>query len=144
MFNIKENFLNKMEVLTRKYLEKCNTPSDINEHLPTLCEYSKKCSTVVEFGMRSVVSTWAFLYGLQFDKNSVLKNSSNLSLISVDLNYDPKIEEARKVANQINTNFIFILGNDIKIDIPQTDLLFIDTWHIYGHLKRELAAHHSK
>lgn len=23
----------------------------------------------------------------------------------------------------------------------QVDLLFIDTWHVYGHLKRELALH---
>ena len=23
-------------------------------------------------------------------------------------------------------------------------MLFIDTWHVYGHLRRELAAHHAK
>src|SRR5207237_61445 len=33
---------------------------------------------------------------------------------------------------------------DLSIGLPQVDLLFIDTWHIYGHLKRELAKHHPK
>jgi hypothetical protein len=38
----------------------------------------------------------------------------------------------------------FICENSIKCDIPETDMLFIDTWHIYGHLRRELENHHKK
>ena len=42
------------------YTELCNSSSDINEHLPTLTELSKECNTIVEFGVRNVVSTFAF------------------------------------------------------------------------------------
>jgi hypothetical protein len=33
--------------------------------------------------------------------------------------------------------------SDIECERTETDLLFIDTWHVYGHLKRELAYWHS-
>jgi len=36
-------------------------PSDINEHLPALREYASKCGTVAELGVRTKVSTYAFL-----------------------------------------------------------------------------------
>jgi cephalosporin hydroxylase len=32
--------------------------------------------------------------------------------------------------------------SDLDCPIEETDLLFIDTWHIYGHLKRELSRWH--
>jgi hypothetical protein len=50
--------------LETKYLLMCNTPSDINEHIPTLYEYSKTCESVLELGVRSGVSTFAFIKGL--------------------------------------------------------------------------------
>jgi hypothetical protein len=40
-------------------------------------------------------------------------------------------------------NASFIEGSDTQCVPIQTDLLFIDTWHIYGHLKRELAHWHA-
>jgi hypothetical protein len=43
------------------YHQKCNDNSDICEHLPTLRRYAEKCDSVIELGVRSVVSTWAFL-----------------------------------------------------------------------------------
>ena len=39
----------------------CNTPSDINEHMPTLYQFACTCSHITEMGVREVVSTWAFL-----------------------------------------------------------------------------------
>ena len=35
-------------------------------------------------------------------------------------------------------------ANSATIDLPEVDLLFIDSWHCYGHLRRELAKHHSQ
>ena len=37
------------------------TPSDINEHIPTLIEYASECDTITEMGVRGITSTWAFL-----------------------------------------------------------------------------------
>lgn len=146
-----------METVEARYREKCFTPSDIYEHLPVLSEYASRGQTATEFGMRSVVSTWALLHGLLKGKNKRIRgkngeeNKENedtsgeeLRLISVDLNYSHAIEEVRPLCKQLGVNFSFVLADDTKIEIPQTDLLFIDTWHIYGHLKRELEVHHNK
>jgi hypothetical protein len=35
-------------------------------------------------------------------------------------------------------NARFIQESDLKVEREKTDLLFIDTWHVYGQLKREL------
>jgi hypothetical protein len=127
-----------MNIVENNYSAKCSTPSDIYEHLPTLASYAEKCEVVTEFGMRGVVSTWALLKGL------LANSSTKKKLISADLNYAPTIEEIVRICPELNVDFYFIMGNDIKINIEQTDLLFIDTWHIYGHLKRELETFHSK
>lgn len=116
----------------------CSKSSDINEHLPTLMELSKECETICEFGVRSIVSTWAFLHGLQ-QNNSVNKN-----LVSVDIMNVKNIDSVIQIAKDANINMKFICQDSVKCEIPQTDMLFIDTWHIYGHLKRELAVHHNK
>ena len=58
------NLLNNnkyMEEIFKKYEEKTHLPSDINEHLPTLKFYGEDCETIMEMGVRSIVSTWAFL-----------------------------------------------------------------------------------
>jgi hypothetical protein len=37
---------------------------------------------------------------------------------------------------------VFHQQSDLECPIEPTDLLFIDTWHVYGHLKRELDRWH--
>jgi hypothetical protein len=34
------------------------TPSDINEHIPTILKYGQECEHITEMGVRWVVSTW--------------------------------------------------------------------------------------
>jgi hypothetical protein len=50
--------------IKNKYENKCSTISDINEHLPTLYKYATDCESVLECGVASCVSSWAFVYGL--------------------------------------------------------------------------------
>jgi len=45
------------------YENLCEVSSDINEHLPILKKYTENCNHVTEMGVRSIVSTWAFLAG---------------------------------------------------------------------------------
>ena len=52
-----------MSNLEKIYQYKCSSPSDINEHLPTLLRYSQMCDHVTEFGVREPVSTYALMYG---------------------------------------------------------------------------------
>jgi cephalosporin hydroxylase len=112
------------------YKEKCNTPSDINEHLPTLKKYAEECDHVTEFGVRWIVSTYALLMG------------KPKKMVSYDIE-DIEMELVQNMVKE-NTELKFIQGDSTKIEIEETDLLFIDTIHTYEHLKKELSLHSSK
>lgn len=124
--------------ITQMYENKCETPSDINQHLPTLMAYAQQAETIVECGVRNIVSTWAFLKGL------LSNNSSTKKLVCVDIQKDHSIDNVIQLVNQ-HVDMQFIEANSATVHIPHNyDILFIDTWHVYGHLKRELEHHHSK
>lgn len=127
-----------MDVVHNMYENKCKTPSDINEHLPTLLEYAQQCETIVECGVRNIVSTWAFLKGL------LQNNSPTKKLVCVDIAKDPSIDNVIQLAKD-HVDVQFIKADSAQVNVPHNyDLLFIDTWHIYGHLKRELEHHHAR
>lgn len=127
-----------MAFIIDEYNRVCNVPGDIFEHLPILKEYTKQCNSVAELGVSCMISTWAFLCGL------LESNSSVKTLYCVDINDVPNIDNVISSVKEHGINMTFYKGNSIHAPIPNVDILFIDTWHIYGHLKRELANHHSK
>lgn len=116
------------ELIKQNYELACKTESDINQHLPTLYELSKECSHITEMGVRNVVSTWAFM----------LRNPE--TLIGIDLHTNPNVS----TAEFIYPKWKFIKADTTKITIDETDLLFIDTLHIYSQLKKELILHANK
>ena len=81
-------------------------------------------------GVRWIVSTYAFLMG------------KPKRMISYDIN--PVNWEWIKDLVKEDTDFQFIIGDTTKIEIEETDLLFIDTWHVYEQLKVELKLHANK
>lgn len=121
------------------YLAKCRENSDICQHLPTLKAYAEKCNSIIELGLRSIVSTWAFLAG------------KPMSLISVDihhpsyyLDYDPgagNLDLAMELATKQKTDFKFIQEDSTMVKLPPCELMFFDTLHTYEQLKAELNAH---
>ena len=116
--------------------ENCkNTPSDINEHLPKLKAYAEQCNHITECGVRGVVSSWAFAAGLLGKKPA--------RLIQVDLDTNQNVTNFGSRARENGIDVVFHHQSDLVCPMEQTELLFIDTWHIYGHLKRELARWHS-
>lgn len=105
---------------------------DINEHLPTLRKYASECKHVTEMGTRFAVSTFAFLI------------ASPEKFVSIDLNYHffkPFETEVLEFASECGVDFKFIEADVLKIDIENTDLLFIDTLHTYNQLSMELRRH---
>lgn len=126
--------MNRLEEI---FIKKHITPSDINEHLPVLRKYSEECDVIVELGVRTIVSTWAFLLG------------TPKKLISVDIKHPneynskdlPLVEE---ISKEIGVDFNFILSDSRTVEIPECDLLFIDTLHTYNQIKKELEIHSSK
>lgn len=125
-----------MSKILEKYEQLSEIPSDINEHLVTLKKYAEECDTIVEMGVRSIVSTWAFLAG------------NPKKLTSLDL-YNPtkfggNLQEVYDAAGLTNIDFSFIECDSLTYEMEPCDLLFIDTWHCYLQLKKELTRHHSK
>ena len=117
------------------YQARCQNPSDINEHLPVLYEYTKKCSSVVECGVRTIVSSYAFA--------NALKETPNNSLTMVDPGASSSMPAFLNLCKEEGVNAQFWNQSDLVCPLLQTDLLFIDTWHVYGQLKRELSRWHS-
>lgn len=132
----------KMNIIRENYSKNTIQRSDINEHLPTLYKYAKECSTISEMGVRGIVSTWALLAGLM---DAPVRTDISKTMVCVDIVDVPNIGYVQDVAKEVGIEVIFIKDNSATVDLPikRVDLLFIDTWHVYGHLKRELEKHHS-
>ncbi len=120
-----DNFFND------EYVRVCNTHSDINENLPILFELSKECNHVTEMGVRSGVSTRAFL-------------NSDVILRSYDIVLDDNVISLFERAKKIGKDVTYTQADVLNIEIEQTDLLFIDTLHGYTQLKQELNIHAKK
>lgn len=112
----------------------CLIQSDINEHLPVLKKYGKKVSHITEMGVRTGVSTVAFL------------EANPKILISYDIDDSVFVikDTLLKESKINNIDFRFILGDTLSIEIEPTELLFIDTLHVYNQLRLELDRHSKK
>lgn len=102
---------------------------DMAPHIITLTAFAKRASTIVEFGVRSAVSTWAFLDGLPGDGRM-------WSVDIVESRVPPRVYE--------DPRWTFIVGDDrdatVRAVLPDhADLVFIDTSHEYEHTVAELA-----
>ena len=121
-----------MDKLKDKYELLCNKKSDINEHLPTLYKYAKECKSIIELGVRGVISSYALLYGLHNN------NYSHKKLLLNDIT-KCNINDFLDISKNTDVEIKYIWGDDLHINIEgKYDLTFIDTWHVYGQLKREL------
>ena len=120
-----------MNFFEREYEQYRVIPSDINENLHYLHELALKCDHVTEMGVRTGISTRAFL-------------NTNATVISYDFEYNSDVAILFSKANELGKIANYIIEDVRKVEIEETDLLFIDTWHCYEQLKIELALHHKK
>lgn len=121
--------------LKLNYKNACEKVSDINEHIPTLRAYGERCNHITECGVRYVVSSYAFAMAL--------KGKAPSKFVHVDIESNRNISFFKKECAAEGIPVVFYQQNDLECPIEQTDLLFLDTWHVYGQLKRELARFHS-
>lgn len=134
------NFFHRSHILNghsgtfgpKSYKTLCETPSDINVHLPLLKEVAMQCEHVTEFGVRNVVSTYAFLEGTPKD------------LVCYDIKSSPQITAAKKLAVEMGVKLHYKVIDVLKAEIAETDFLFIDTLHNYQQLRSELERHSKK
>jgi hypothetical protein len=125
-----DDFLAQGATLADLYQKACSTPSDIHEHVPTLYELASQCRHVTELGTRTGVSTTALLFA-QPDK-----------LVCYDKLKYPQVERLRVLAGR--TQFHIHQADVLAVEIEPTDLLFIDTFHVYEQLREELRRHGPK
>jgi hypothetical protein len=120
-------------LINTKYDTLCNDKeSDIYQHLPTLYRYAKECETIFETGVRGCVSSWAFIKGL-------LENGSSKKYILMNDLYECGIQELLDSVKGLDIQVEYVWKNNLTLDMSgNVDLTFIDTWHVYGQLKREL------
>lgn len=123
-------------MIETKYNQKCNQGGDIYQHLPVLRKYAEKCNHITEMGVWKINSTWAFLAG----RPDVL--------VSIDRKHPKEfganIDEVYDAASKADIKYSFIQDDTLEVEIDKTDLLFIDTWHVYQQLKAELDLHGNK
>lgn len=110
------------------------TPSDINEHLRYLHDLciELEATTVVELGVRTGVSTAAFLAAMETTGGVVWSADINQPRVNPEIADHPLWE--------------FCWGDDLELvdDAPDADVLFVDTSHAYAHTLLELDAYAPK
>lgn len=114
------------------FVEKCNTPSDINQLLGYIYGYALKCGHCTEMGVRDPTSTYALLH------------ARPNKLVSYDIGRYPSVDTVELLAKEEGLNFEFKLEDVLKADIEETDLCLIDTFHTKTQLERELVRHAGK
>lgn len=117
------------ETIQKLYDEYCKTSSSINEHLPKLYDLATMCHNVVEIGVKWGRSSTALMLGCLG------------KLTSYDIQAHPKARALQKLAG---SKWDYIVADSRKVEIPQCDLLFIDSDHTYRTLAVELELHGSK
>ena len=108
---------------------------DIYEHLPLIRELARSMERTTEIGVRAAVSSWAFAMAASERVAAGLPATYRAS----DVHRLPEVvtlDEA--MAGCPSVDYAFVLGNDLELAPWKTDLLFIDTWHVYRQLAAEL------
>lgn len=120
--------MHALTTLEQRYRKLLETPSDIQGHLQTLYDMvvEHDMRHVIELGVRSGNSSVALLYGLE---------QTGGRLTSVDLEQHPDIGGPWP-------HWRFVRGNDldplIVAQLPQADMVFLDTSHYYDQTLAEL------
>jgi GT2 family glycosyltransferase/tetratricopeptide (TPR) repeat protein len=119
-----------MAGLEERYRRCCAMASDIHEHLPTLYALARECRHVTEMGTRTGVSTTALLF------------AQPQRLVCYDRVRHQAVDDLSRLAGR--TQFVFHQADVLAVEIEETNLLFIDTWHVYEQLREELRRHGGK
>jgi hypothetical protein len=121
------------------YKTVCATPSDLNQHLKTMKTLAMKCTHVTELNSSGFIeSGWSHAHGL------LLNNTAEQScLVLVCPKKSADIDAFSDLCKRAQLDFEFVQQDYLNAPIQDTDMLFIDSWHVYGQMKRELQAWHS-
>lgn len=128
---LKHKMTKTIDIFESEYQKARTTTSDINQNVHILYELAKECDHITEMGVRTGVSTRAFL-------------NTRSTLISYDIVLNSNVQQLFNYAKAQGKDVQYIKADVLQITIDPTDLLFIDTYHVYGQLKKELELHANK
>ena len=132
----------KVTTLEEKFNNLCQKEANFDPELhQTLYQYAKDCDHITEVGVRWVESTFSFLMG---KPKTLISIDVDHPSIHTGFNGDENFKLAVQLAEEQGTDYHFIQGNILDINLVETDLLFIDTEHSYLQLKSELYKHADK
>ena len=130
-----------MDIISQKFSSLSKTPSDINEHLPTLSKYANDCNSVFDTGFRGCWATWALIHGLLINKNGLPKKITCNDLNEFDVDELKSVISKYNNENAVKIDLSFVWKNNLQVKFKEDeryDLVFIDTIHCYGQIRREL------
>jgi hypothetical protein len=65
-------------------------------------------------------------------------------LRSYDIVLDSNVESLFEISRSAGNDHVYIQADDLKIELPEVDMIFIDTEHSYDQLTQELRLHGNK
>lgn len=109
------------------YAQYCNAKHASSAHLPTLRDLARHCQVCVEFGCKHGASATALLLGCPG------------LVVSYDIAETPRARQLKELAG---IGWCYRLQDTRTADdVPDCDLLFIDSLHTYAQVKAELQRH---
>lgn len=115
----------------KEYQDACAKDTDIHEHLPIISELTSQCTHVTELGVGWAQSTRAFL-------------RHDVELHSYEFMPQPGIREFFEEAKNAGRNVTLHVDDTRKVQIAETDLMLVDSLHIYEQVQKELELHAGK
>ncbi len=115
----------------KEYQDACIRDTDIHEHLPLLAELASQCKHVTELGVGWAQSTRGFL-------------RHDIELHSYEFNPLPGIKEFFLEAKNAGRNVELHVADTRQVEIVETDLMLVDSLHVYEQVQEELRLHANK
>ena len=100
----------------------------VNELMPAIAQIVARyqCASAVEFGTAQCRSSCAILMG------------GAATMVSVDIERDRVVDHFEKLATAAGKTWSQVIGDSAATEIPECDVLFIDSLHNAAHLGKEL------
>lgn len=119
-----------MSSLDELYAKVCSKVSDVFMHCPTIREFASRCQHVTELGLNSLGVCVSVMAGQPPTFIAYGKDEKKIDEIVKEL-----------PSNVGRTHLKIRTGDSLKLQIEETEMLVLDTYHVYSQLKQELLKH---
>jgi len=126
------NMLSESSVdFEQEYLDASIGPSDMSEHMSWISDLTSECTHTTELGVGRANSTRAFL------RHNQEHHSYEIDPLPASLDYFKRAQDAGK-------NVTLHIADTREVEIAETDLMLVDSYHSYDQVKKELELHAGK